>query len=75
MKDNYISEKELGQSLVQLLSFIIPNPEDVVRVIQCKNCKYFLRDTGECIQMDGMVNPLEDDFCSRGELDGNNGKG
>lgn len=43
---------------------------ELIRIIRCKNCKYFHPDTeygNICAQIRGLVGPEEDDFCSYGE--------
>lgn len=46
---------------------------DAVPVVRCKDCKYWIREKAEagaagtyCGEIDGMIKPGPDDFCSRG---------
>ena len=43
---------------------------DAVPVVRCKDCKHFKRNLENdtyCSSVNGLTNPLEDDFCSYGE--------
>lgn len=53
---------------------------DAAPVVRCKDCQYFRPDetNGEtCVNISGMIEPSEDDYCSRwlARMDGGDGYG
>ena len=49
---------------------------DAVRVVRCKDCKYWRRDTDHTCKEHSLVSPmLADGFCSRGERKDDDGNG
>lgn len=60
----------------QLLECIMNAPTiDAVPVVRCRECKYWkhnLENDTYCSGPDGLSDPEEDDFCSYGELKGEN---
>ena len=46
--------------------------EEFVRVVRCKDCKWYIKDTTDpyifdCCNEDGLFHPSDDDYCSEGE--------
>ena len=64
---------EYGDGCLDIISDIEHAPTiDAVPVVRCKDCKYKMGDICACPMAVGWdaLEPEDDDFCSRGELNG-----